>query len=142
MGKYQVPVSLLKYHIKSEMLYATSHIHERIPKHSLLPSLLLQSLKTTCEANVVACAYNLITWESEWGKMIIMNWRLIWIPSEAEARLRYRTIPCLSPLDHPPLTLKILFATTIFFFYYKPFNSYIILLNHNNLQGNFLYMIS
>lgn len=143
MGKYQVPVSLLKYHIKSEMLYATSHIHERIPKHSLLPPLLLlQSLKTTCEANVVACACNLITWESKWGKTIIMSWRLIWIRSEAQAGLRYRTIHCLSPLDHSPPTLKILFATMIFFFYYKPFNSYIILLNHNNLQGNFLYMIS
>lgn len=44
MGKYQVPVSLLKYHIKSEMLYATSHIHERIQKHSSLPPL-LPSLK-------------------------------------------------------------------------------------------------
>lgn len=66
MGKYQVPVSLLKYHTKSEMLYVTSHIHERIQKLSLLPPLLLlQSLKTTCEANVRACACNLSTWESK-----------------------------------------------------------------------------
>lgn len=66
-GKIPSTYKLVKnYHIKSEMLYATSHIHERIQKHSLFPPLLLlQSLKTTCEANVVVCACNLSTWESE-----------------------------------------------------------------------------